>query len=226
MSPPRATSQGSGGRPKRPPPITPKRFNRFFTPRSSSGHSPRSSHARRKLLDITKTAINRNWAKHNSSDGQVLEPRTPESTVQKRKLESSRPSSPFVSSSPCKRPRIDRLPDTDIPSSPPLPAILEDDALCGPDSPPFYIDAPEAAPPKPLRLLNGSRTTLRVLQRSFGGYDTLGRGWRSDYCGGMYRLSAMSLVNTPRNPMEDQRFLLVSQGRVQVPAAVHAVLHC
>jgi hypothetical protein len=184
MSPPRATSQSSSCRPKRPPPITPKRFNRFFTPRSSSGRSSHSSHARRKLWDITRTAVNRKWSTSNS-DRKDHAPKTPESTVQKRKLESSRPSSPFVSSSPCKRPRIDHPPDTDIPSSPPLPPIDEDDSLCEPDSPPFYSDDPEPTFPKPLRLLNGSRTTMRVLQRSFGGYDTLGRGWRTDYCGGL-----------------------------------------
>jgi hypothetical protein len=205
MSPPHATSRCANSKPKRPPPITPKRFNRFFTPRSSSGHSSHSSNARRRLRDITKTAINRNWPKKtervlpSSTDGhQDLEPTvppTPESTVQKRKLESSQPSSPFAPSSPCKRPRINDLPNTEIPSSPPLPLILEDDSLPTAASSPLRSDSPEIIFSKPLRLLNSSSTTLRVLERSFGGYDTLGRGWRNDYCGGiLFHNSSISWI--------------------------------
>src|ERR1700712_3185143 len=48
-------------KPKRPPPITPKRFSKFFTPRSSASQAARLSATRagRQLRDITTSAINR-----------------------------------------------------------------------------------------------------------------------------------------------------------------------
>lgn len=42
---------------KKPPPITPRRFNKFFTPRNSGNGT--SSHGSRGLRDITKNGVNR-----------------------------------------------------------------------------------------------------------------------------------------------------------------------
>lgn len=55
-SPPVPSSRGSQ-KPKRPPPITPKRFKKFFNPRSSGGLI--NSRSGRELRDLTSSDVNR-----------------------------------------------------------------------------------------------------------------------------------------------------------------------
>lgn len=55
VSPPRASSNGR--KEQRPPSVTPRKFKRFFTPRS---HGYRHSSARRALHEITAPILNRN----------------------------------------------------------------------------------------------------------------------------------------------------------------------
>jgi len=58
-SPPMPSSQGSQ-RPKRPPPITPKRFNKFFNPRSSrTTGKPLKSRGGNELRELTSNEVNR-----------------------------------------------------------------------------------------------------------------------------------------------------------------------
>lgn len=166
------------GKLKKPPPITPRRFNRFFSPRSSTDqnkHTP--SRAARRLQDITRNAINRSatsrttprkpalFADIENQENHDLSP--DKSSARKRKTLPTPISSP-PQSSPCKRVR--RSPAVDIPSSPP-PEILI------------------LSPPKPVegkrivRIGNGALgTSGRILERSFGGFDALGRGRRRDHC--------------------------------------------
>src|SRR5215469_3612025 len=49
------------GKPKKPPPITPRRFNRFFSPRSTVSRVNKHSTSRsaRQLQEITQYAVNR-----------------------------------------------------------------------------------------------------------------------------------------------------------------------
>ncbi|KZF26528.1 WD40 repeat-like protein [Xylona heveae TC161] len=52
------TGANSSGKPKRPPPITPNSFRRFFTPRSSQAKGTKVSASRKALQDITNPARN------------------------------------------------------------------------------------------------------------------------------------------------------------------------
>src|SRR3569833_486927 len=56
-SPPRLPSSSRNNKERRQPPITPRKFRRFFTPRSRV--SPRPSAARKALHDLTAHALNR-----------------------------------------------------------------------------------------------------------------------------------------------------------------------
>lgn len=102
---------------KRPPPITPRRFTRFFTPRSSSDRSGNASsqgRSGRQLRDITANAINRRAAdqSHKASglftnglddeNGDVQTPRP----SKRRKLISPPPQSSPIQSSPLKAPPL------------------------------------------------------------------------------------------------------------------------
>src|ERR1700753_4052466 len=119
-------------KPRRPPPITPKRFTKFFTPRRT-GSSTQYSTASRRLRDITHSAINRASTRRIRSkphfqatkahrESNIL---TPDTTPKKRKAENS--SSPPCVSSPIKRTRFSSV---EIPSSPPqLDTVPENEIL-------------------------------------------------------------------------------------------------
>ena len=101
------------------------------------------------------------------------------------------------------RPNKRRKQTFDVPSSPPAssplrrvqPAkdqidILEDDATTpmalDEDDDDDLLDMMETLQPfpKPIRRLRPAGYTQRIMERSFGGYDTSSRGWRgSDHCG-------------------------------------------
>ncbi len=58
-SSPLLSSRQSNGKRKQPPTVTPKRFTRFFTPRSSLGQGTKISASRQALRDITASGANR-----------------------------------------------------------------------------------------------------------------------------------------------------------------------
>lgn len=159
---------------RRPPPITPKRFTRFFTPRNSSHGSSRASlsSSGRQLQDITRAAVNRNAATRttprktvNFVDIEAPPVRTPSSRECKRKNPYLSPeSSPAqFHSSPSKRSRY---------VSPDPVDVLEDE--------PEIEEAPVFT--APIRRLGTLGGTSRRLQRSFGGILSVGRGFRRDHC--------------------------------------------
>lgn len=172
-SPPPAPAATTGSRkPKRPPPITPKRFTRFFTPRNSKNESSRStlSSSGRQLQDITRAAINRSRAAQRTTPRKTVnfvdvenQMQTPHSSSRKRKNPYLSPESSPAQSSPSKRSRY---------VTPPPFEILED------------IVAYEEAPvfPAPIRRLRSLGGPSRTLQRSFGGILSVGRGFTRDHC--------------------------------------------
>ncbi|OAL05387.1 WD repeat-containing protein-like protein [Phaeosphaeriaceae sp. SRC1lsM3a] len=172
-SPPPASTATLGARkPKRPPPITPKRFNRFFTPRNSKSGSSRValSSSGRQLQDITRAAINRSHAATRTTPRKTVnfadvenELRTPQSSSRKRKNLYMSPETSPAQSSPSKRSRY---------VTPEPFAILEDAPIL--NEPPVF--------PAPVRRLRSLGGAPRTLQRSFGGILTVGRGFRQDHC--------------------------------------------
>ena len=160
---------------KRPPPITPKRFTRFFTPRNSSHGSSRASlsSSERQLQDITRTAINRNHAitrttprkTVNFVDIETTQTQTPSSSTRKRRYPYLSPeSSPAqFHSSPSKRSRY---------FTPEPVEVYEDEP--GIEEPPVFV--------APIRRIGTLGGTSRRLQRSFGGLLSVGRGFRQDHC--------------------------------------------
>ncbi|KAF1938500.1 WD repeat-containing protein-like protein [Clathrospora elynae] len=169
-SPPASAATVCSRKPKRPPPITPKRFTRFFTPRNTRDVSSRTSlsSSARQLQDITQSAINRGRATRSTPRKTVnfidieKQMQTPQSSVRKRKSPYLSPETSPVQSSPSKRSRY---------ATPPVD-ILE-------DSP--ELDEP-AVYPAPIRRLKTLGGTSRILQRSFGGILSVGRGFRRDHC--------------------------------------------
>ena len=162
------------GKPKKPATVTPKRFTRFFTPRSSScwSSSLGRSSSGRQLRDITRNAT-------NSSGRHVENPAITISFADVRSNKNGLMFSPCISSrkrkgvsscrispsksSPCKRPRTCQL----------SPDIYSDPATTSNDEPEAeqtypYKNGVTTTPyikRKPLSGING-----RILQRAFGPY--------------------------------------------------------
>lgn len=175
------------GRLRKPPPVTPKRFSKFFTPRSSAGRvsKPTATRAGRQLRDIThQSSLNARVApprQHRTpnkksvvfqdinANSKALQ--TPTSSSRKRKSYATPESSPPQRSSPCKRVR----PDDAIPSSP--PAFLDDLHVYQ-----RSITPEPRAPPPRIRRAQGGCAASRVLERSFGGSEYITRGRRRDNC--------------------------------------------
>lgn len=170
--PPPSSATVCSRKPKRPPPITPKRFTRFFTPRNSKDVSSRThlSRSGRQLQDITRSALNRSRETRSTPRKTVnfvdIENlmRTPQSSVRKRKAYLSPASSP-AQSSPSKRSRY---------VTPPAIDILEDGLDLDDEDEP-------AIQPAPIRRLRTLGRPSRTLQRSFGGILGVGRGFRIDH---------------------------------------------
>jgi hypothetical protein len=179
MSPPRSRR----AKPKRPPPVTPKRFTKFFTPRSSSSslHATTSRSARQ-LRDITKAAVNRSSFSRSRKKNVAFEGVentglvTPNSTgtPRKRKHVAIVSSSPVAASSPCKRTRISRgaQPQQEIPSSPPLMPVVFEDEEAVTDHEEIHTPPSEITFCEPIRRLKRSNVSLKVLERSFGNLST------------------------------------------------------
>lgn len=171
-SPPAPAAMAANRKPKRPPPITPKRFTRFFTPRNSKDGSSRTtlSSSGRQLQDITRAALNRSHATQRSTPRKTVnfadienQMQTPQSSSRKRKNPYLSPESSPAQSSPSKRSRY---------VTPPPFEILGD--LSRIEEPPVF--------PVPIRRLKALGGTSRTLQRSFGGLLSVGRGFRNDHC--------------------------------------------
>lgn len=171
--------QNDSGKLKKPPTVTPKRFNKFFTPRDTTSSSKnRPSKAGRQLKDITRDAINR----RKSSGSDVF-------------LSINKDGQDEHAVRPAKR----RKHSFDIASSPPLSSPLESvrtkpsapvrgDEIRSPTLSATDSDLPELLEnlqplPQPIRRLKKTGQTRRILERSFGGFDATSRGWRgSDHC--------------------------------------------
>lgn len=182
-SPLHAPSSTGSRKPKKPPPITPKRFTRFFTPRSSIHSSSRSisqGKSGRQLQEITRTALNRrnnvqaktprktvNFADTMAVSEEQI--RTPKLSNKKRKTAYLSPESSPIQPSPSKRARTSPLPF----------AILEDEE----EHQKFLPEEPEEKVfPLPIRRTRTIGGTARTLQRSFGGVLNVGRGFARDHC--------------------------------------------
>jgi hypothetical protein len=172
---------------RKPPPVTPKRFTKFFTPRSSASRVSKltGSRAGRQLRDIThQSALNSRTgpSRYRSPNKKTVAfqdlnelPKalhTPNLSSRKRKSYATPESSPPQQSSPCKRVCSDDV----IPSSP--PAYL--------DNLPVYAQersiSPERTPLPVIRRATAGNSTARILQRSFGGAEYITRGRRRDNC--------------------------------------------
>lgn len=185
-SPPDQLSSKHSTKPKKPPPITPKRFNRFFTPRSSSGgvtKSRSSGKSGRQLRDITKSAINRTQGKGATRPVIFadIEQHEQENSVTpkfasggKRKTLLTPESSP-IQSSPCKRARscsppghiLEQAEDEEVISDAEVSGVNSERNLC-----------------LPIRRARSSDISARILQRSFGGIRAVGRRRLYDHCTG------------------------------------------
>ncbi|EGC41714.1 WD40 repeat-containing protein [Histoplasma capsulatum var. duboisii H88] len=185
---------------KKPPPVTPRSFKRFFTPRSvlgalSSGGNDRPN--RHILKDICSPALNRlgpafsrisdgtqdNPAKSSHSQDDLLTPR------KKRKLSISSSSSP-LQSSPVRRVRIaPSIRQIDIDSSPRRPKVDEIGIESEIQSEVLKTKTKQhTLPPTPLRRSHTLQTTGQIFIRSLSGntpgtlthrYD-YGNAWRDE----------------------------------------------
>ncbi|KAF2468900.1 WD repeat-containing protein-like protein [Lindgomyces ingoldianus] len=168
-SPPHPSSTLGTRKPKKPPPITPKRFTRFFTPRSSvhgSSHPNSLRRSGRQLQDITQAAINR---RPNAFR------KTPPKTVNFADImPNPQPETPKVNSRKRKTPYLS--PD----SSPALPSPSKRSRLAAP--PPINILEDPVVHPAPIKCIRSLGSSARILQRSFGGLAAIGRGFHRDHC--------------------------------------------
>lgn len=160
------------GKLRKPPTITPKRFTRFFTPRLSTrddGRSKGAGRSGRQLRDITRNAVNRRSAGQampvKSLDFVDLDAQTPR---KKRKLLPTPESSP-IQSSPLQHHASERRPI----------AIFEEE-----DEDIVELCAGVRSFPEPIRRTGGRGKTRDLLQRSFGGARTIGRGSILEHCSG------------------------------------------
>lgn len=181
----RSSSIFSNQKIKKPPTVTPKRFTKFFTPRSTlSSRGGRQSKAGRQLQDITKNGSNRRSRSLLAGDEFVTDDLTSSRPLKRRKFSTDLSSSP-PQSSPLKHVQS-ALPD-DAPLSPTLseadtlPDLLE-------DWKPF---------PKPVRRLPEPGRSRRILERSFGGYGAISRGIRGPDHGADPRVETANFVTTP-----------------------------
>lgn len=182
----------SSVKPKKPPTVTPKRFNKFFTPRPSlSTRAGRQSKAGRQLRDITKNGANRRrYSGRPQCDPFEIDENVPASSraIKRRKVFVDLAGSP-PQSSPLKyiQPASPMPIPVDATSS---PTQVDHDAL-------LEMLDPFQPLPKPIRRLRQQGPSQRILQRSFGGYDALSRGYRGfDHCTD-WHVETANFVSTP-----------------------------
>lgn len=163
---------------KKPPTITPKRFTRFFTPRTTlSSRTGRQSKAGRQLRDITKNGANRTRHARHLPDQPLrsIEDKDLSGRPLKRRKHSIDIASSPPQSSPLKHVQTaDQIKIfEDVPTS---PVVSDEDEVID-----LFENMQEL--PQPIRRLRQSGNTRRILQRSFGGFDALSRGRRwGDHC--------------------------------------------
>jgi hypothetical protein len=175
--PPQPMSTTGSRKLKKPPPITPKRFTRFFTPRNTKSGSSRASaigSSGRQLQELTRSAINRcnNVTRRttprktvNFADEMIeTHAETPQMSSRKRKTLYLSPESSPAQSSPSKRSRY---------VTPPPFTIHEDDQPALEELQEYHV---------PVRRLKTLGNSSRILQRSFGGSLAIGRGFGRDHC--------------------------------------------
>ncbi|RMY52106.1 hypothetical protein D0865_05974 [Hortaea werneckii] len=207
-SPPPRTSSSprrSRSKPKALPTVTPKRFRKFFTPRSTlsgkDGTAKRQSKAGRQLRDITQSGTNLRPKNANPLDdlsGHLLADGARPAKRRKTSIDIS--SSPPLSS-PLKhvQPAATHLPHCDdLPSSPILPP-LNDDALDHDIDEDLVDRLDDLKPfPTPIRRLRPAGPARRILERSFGGFNALSQA----HCRGVdhgadWRSEIANFVSTP-----------------------------
>lgn len=175
-----ASLRSSSLKPKKPPTVTPKRFTKFFAPRSntSSGRGGQQSKAGRQLRDITQNGNNRRRTTLGlglGGDGDDLFLSRP---IKRRKQSFDIPSSP-PQSSPLRKvePINDRI-EVDDEDDISISAMDDDDL---PD-----INIMDCIPqpfPKPIQRIRHTVRNHRIIQRSFGGYESTSRGFRGpEHC--------------------------------------------
>lgn len=187
-------SKPHGGKAKALPTVTPKRFNKFFTPRSSASTrgGSRQSKSGRQLRDITKNGANRKRGPRPLEQPQLRKNEEQSHTrpPKRRKISidiSSSPprSSPLKHVQPTEQPEIhDMEPSSPLGTDDEILSDLMDDLE------PF---------PKPIRRLRRTAHAQRILERSFGGNHAHGRGLRgSEHCAD-WRAETANFVSTPKD---------------------------
>lgn len=173
-SPIAAPSANKSSKPRKPPSITPRRFTRFFSPMTTRSGANSKSKSSRRLKDITKNANNQDGPHappkfHGFQDFQDVQFETPR---KKRKILPTPESSPVqpLDSSPLRPsnytpPRSIAYDDLDS-----LGEVSEED------------DEEEKHFPTPITRLRDTGSSNRILQRSFGGSRSIGRGKIYDHC--------------------------------------------
>jgi hypothetical protein len=170
---------GSRSKLRKPPPVTPKRFQKFFTPRSSVSRA--SSKSGRQLREITQSGLNRRAGQRMRSPRKtvVFDDTINTPPTKKRKLYITPDSSP-PRSSPCKNPLSSEDVSHIIPSSP--PAFLQDEDLH--ISYRSLSPEPRKLPPRIVRA-RAMGVSGRILQRSFA-VEGIQGGRRPDNCSRMF----------------------------------------
>lgn len=176
-SPPPTSQDGNQTRPKKPPPITPKRFRKFFTPRSSLQARGIVRTSRQALQDITRPVVNRNGTHGGVSKGKqdhfgdILDDENlPPLSAKRRRLSLSSNTS-SLRSSPIK-------PATMPPSSSYDEVAYEDTNPVSPSSSPSaqpgHVKGDKARKPQPLRRSKALRSVRTPILREVYG-DVLGK---------------------------------------------------
>ncbi|EME47964.1 hypothetical protein DOTSEDRAFT_123305 [Dothistroma septosporum NZE10] len=178
---------------KKPPTVTPKRFTKFFTPRSTmSTRGGRQTKAGRQLQDITKNGSNRRRADCTHCDDftpKAEDDGTAGRLIKRRRITTDLPSSP-PQSSPLKHVQ----PASDAPLF--ENAFLGSPTISEADTLPDLLD--ELKPfPKSIRRLRQPGRSRRLLERSFGGYDANSRGFRGGDHAVNSQAETANFVTTP-----------------------------
>ncbi|KAF2104773.1 WD40 repeat-like protein, partial [Rhizodiscina lignyota] len=192
-SPPSMPASRTSRKPKKPPPITPKRFNRFFTPRTSASMSSSRALGKsgRQLRDITRSGANRrsgSGASNSSALGKrtLFEDidtnqdtvQTPQLSSRKRRKGLATPESSPLQSSPLRR-RGSNGSDISVFED------IEEEIEAGSDNRIISNSLlSEPVFPKPVRRAKCLGVNGRIVSRSFGGASALGRGMKQDHCSG------------------------------------------
>ncbi|KAF2088032.1 WD40 repeat-like protein [Saccharata proteae CBS 121410] len=197
-SPPTSPIQSNARKPKRAPPITPRRFNRFFTPRTTRNGTKERSKSERQLRDITRSAVNRPAKERQTprrkvvfadvGPGQEENFATPRLGFDKKRKALPSPESSPILPSPSKKARSNAYlspskacefhTNVEVESDAETTILDDDEDLYDDDD----DDDEDADFCPPIKRAPTSGGVGRVLQRSFGGSRAIGRGRTYDHC--------------------------------------------